>query len=302
MIFTSVDILDEPFFRSMLQVCGENTYMEFAIMGQTISDKALTFIIQSAEELLSNPVTQLVISIGIALNHSVPNGVHIGSWGRGENTIYVESFNQRTFNYVDLKRLLPHAKYLADSIKDARLDQLETVIWIDHWFQENIQYIQDRETNALGKTYVCPDVERQAIVSDVFLSHYGVCEDIAASIAVVLNLCAIPCEVIQGNEHAWVIVLFEGKYYIWDCTHNITRNENQNPQALRAISYTDAYTLIGTNTYPDNYPSIELFEPMSDGCYSRERLARTEELLFRSHKLSSTFNPTYCFGSYIKTE
>ena len=101
--------------------------------------------------------------------------------------------------YSEYKSILPIARSICGEILNLNLDNLETIIWIDNWIQKNVQYIKNKETVALGKRYICSQIDCQATVPDVLLRHYGVCEDIAVSIATILSILGINNKVIQGK-------------------------------------------------------------------------------------------------------
>lgn len=138
--------------------------------------------------------------------------------------------------------------------------------------QNNIQYIKDTHTNALGTEYCCPQIKKQATVPDVFLHHFGVCEDISVSIGILLSFNHIPFEIIQANGHAWLVVELNGDHFIWDCTRNITRNEHKRFASLQASSYSYKYTLIGANTFAGDYPSNSILSHLSEVSYPRSEI------------------------------
>lgn len=157
-------------------------------------------------------------------------------------------FNEPTLNFASYKTLLSPAQEIADNVRTLKLSKLETIIWIDNWMQQNIQYIKDKEStgpDGNDDVYICDDITKQAIVPDVLLHHYGVCEDIAASVATIASLLEIDCAVMRGSGHAWNLVTLDGKTYILDCTHNITQNPNRMADALKATKYTSQFTLVG---------------------------------------------------------
>lgn len=191
-----------------------------------------------------------------------------GGWGEnvGVGSIYLplptfpQTFNDCSLNYAVYNTLRPTAQRIADRIRTLDLSELETIIWIDNWMQQNIQYIKNRETNGPGgdnDVYICEDITKQAIVPDVLLHHYGVCEDIAVSVATIASLLDIDCAVMQGGAHAWNLITLDGKAYVLDSTRNITRNPNRMANALKATKYTSRFTLVGDGKERATYVSSE---------------------------------------------
>ena len=58
----------------------------------------------------------------------------------------------------------------------------------------------------------------------------------------------VETESVCGSGHVWNKVLIDGKYYYFDNTWSITRNENVSEEGLIALSFTKKYLLFGNNT------------------------------------------------------
>lgn len=173
--------------------------------------------------------------------------------------------------YAEFKRTIPEMKKIASQIRSLDLkSDIEIIIWLDNWFQENIQYIKDTITE---HRYYSKSISKQSTMSDVLLHHYGTCEDIASSIVGILSLLEIPCNVVVSNGHSWVLVDIDGIKYIWDCTHNITRNDNRLTTALKATKYTNKFTLVGYDVFSGKYNSFqEYYQNVSSKEYPREKI------------------------------
>ena len=58
----------------------------------------------------------------------------------------------------------------------------------------------------------------------------------------------VEAESVYGCGHVWNKVLIDGKYYYFDNTWSITRNENMCEDGLVALSFTKKYLLFGKKT------------------------------------------------------
>ena len=214
MSFTKVEERDLSFISDIMQICRECDYYSFAIMDEKISNKVLNHIVKIAKECFSESKIQIIFPVNVASKYNLPDDVFVGSFFVDNSTTLAQSFNAGTLNFSRYRALLPEANRISKEIKKMELDELESIIWIDNWFQNNIQYIKDRKTTARGEEYICPSIKKQAVVSDVLLHHYGTCEDITASIATILSLINIEYLIVQANAHAWLHVNLNNTYYI----------------------------------------------------------------------------------------
>ena len=55
-------------------------------------------------------------------------------------------------------------------------------------------------------------------------------------------------ESVYGCSHVWNKVLIDGKYYYFDNTWSITRNENMSEEGLIALSFSKKYLCFGQKT------------------------------------------------------
>lgn len=155
----------------------------------------------------------------------------------------------------DVKRLLSAIDSIVESILLFNpCNDLEKIIAVDLWFQKNVQYIQGKESFAIDGVYICDTIDRDSRAEDVILHRFGACGDIAFTAAMVLNhpKINVPCRQVSsvrqdGFNHSWNIVTCRHSDYYIDFTHNITRNPNRVPQALKAKSYSFKFTLLGLN-------------------------------------------------------
>ena len=191
----------------------------------------------------------------------------------------------------DISDLVVRAGQIAESIASANPgSDLEKIILVDAWVQQNIQYATGRESSADGGTYICESISAESKVHDPLLHGYGRCEDIALSAALILNHPALKIHCRQvgatrsdGFNHSWNIVACCGKEYYVDFTHNITRNPNRSKGALRATSYSPQFTLLGIQDAAGKYGTTELY---SSKAISLDSLDRNEiESAIRSLKI-----------------
>lgn len=257
MIITDVIKEDLKFVSKLMEICNQEGYLNYCIMAKTLDSDIVSELQRLGKKHFNNNFTKMVFSISLAMDNELCEDCYIGTYLYSDELLLAQPINAGELKYSDFKKAKPYAKQLADTISFMGLESdIEKIICIDNWFQKNIQYIKGRETETETKKYICNQIESTAKLSDVFLHHYGVCEDISTSIAMVLHYLNIPYEEVHGRNHAWLIVAIEGKNYIWDCTHNITRNKNLVDSALKCTKYSYEFTLIGLDTYPNKYIHI----------------------------------------------
>lgn len=269
MVIDTIHLEDIPFVEELMKICNDQDYFNFAVTSKNLDDSVINELQILQAKLFKRRFTKLVFSLSLAVNHPLSDQVYVGTYAKCGELEFVQPFNGGTLTYEKFKEVLPCAKKLAETIETENLDStLEKIIWIDSWFQENIQYIKDRETpGPSGEKYICDNINAAAIVPDVFKNHYGTCEDISASIAILLDYLKIPYETVQVDYHAWLLVAIEKCYYIWDCTHNITRNPHKATNGLKATEYSHAFTLVGTDSYPTKYASFGILPNVSQHRY-----------------------------------
>lgn len=246
-----VNILEQQldFILQVIDWCFAHE-KKVALIPSVVSKTVLPLLkkhINSPERALELISTALAASGGWAENTNV-GSMHL-------DYQFPCAFNETTLRFASYNTLLPIAQEIASQIRELNLSELESIIWIDNWMQQNIQYIKNRESEGPNGDgiYICDDITKQATVPDVLLHHYGTCEDIAVSVATIASLLGIDCAVIQGNKHAWNLVTLDDRTYILDSTRNITRNPNRMVDALKATKHTSQFTLVGADRQPADY-------------------------------------------------
>ena len=299
MTFFGVDEYNSEFFSAMLKICNDYEYSSFALMGGKISDDIFDSIEKQAVCLLSSPIIAFFVSPQIALHHKLSEKILVGCISTENDVVFSSGFNANTVRENEFRAVVMNSELLTKEIERMKLDALETIIWLDNWFQRNIQYIKDNRSYCNGSIFVCPEITRQARVSDVFLNHYGTCEDISISIAVILHSLGIPCEVVSGECHAWLLVKLDDSFYIWDCTRNITRNECRMQQALMAEKYSSKYTLIGMSSFPNKYLDFSMLLKTADQDYPRELIKKKVDILEKEYNCNFSYDSNPVYESYI---
>ena len=133
----------------------------------------------------------------------------------------------------------------------------EKVAIISDYIQSRTQYIDGYESVSSKGTFITPDFpeysdyrRKSGLVETVINNNNGVCMGIANTSTLLLNNPEMDVEVesIYGYSHVWNKVLIDGKYYYFDNTWSITRNENMSEEGLIALSFTRKYLLFGQKT------------------------------------------------------
>jgi len=298
------DIIDEEleFLCDLMKQHGRD-WFSFSLLCSSCSEKAAQLINKWVSMYFSKQPFFCYTSISLALQTKWDERFKVAALYCEDNAYYVNGLNAGSLPVGDYKTIIPYAKKLAENIKELDLTQLEQIIWIDNWMQKNIQYIKNRETSANGEIYICEKIEKQAVVTDVFKNHFGVCEDISASIAAILYFLDITFEVLQGNGHAWLLVEVEGNDYLWDCTHNITRNPNRVHEALKASEYSHSFTLIGQNDYISKYNDFGILGfAAKDTGMSKMRIEEVIKRLSEQHHVQFVYGDYCPYDSWIKTQ
>lgn len=161
---------------------------------------------------------------------------------------------------------------------------------VDSWMQQHVQYIKNSSFEAFGESYVYPSINHEAIVSDVLLHGYGVCEDISASIAAIMKFLKIETYVVCKNGHAWNVIRLDNRWFIWDCTHNITRNKRKVNNELKAMEYSSEYLLRGANYDAEEYLEYTpFFDRVSDEDFPREQISEAVKILMTQNLIPSSY-------------
>lgn len=133
----------------------------------------------------------------------------------------------------------------------------EKVAFISDYIQSRTQYIEGYESTSTRGTFITPDFPeygdyrwKSGLVETVLNDQNGLCMGIANASTLLLNNPEMNTEVesVYGCSHIWNKVLIDGKYYYFDNTWSITRNENMSEDGLIALSFTKKYLFFGQRT------------------------------------------------------
>ena len=130
----------------------------------------------------------------------------------------------------------------------------EKIALVSDYIQSSIQYIDGYESVSSNGTFITPDFPpfyiKSGLIETVLNEHNGICMGISNLSTVLLNNEQMDMEVesVYGCSHVWNKVLIDGKYYYFDNTWSITRNENISNEGLIALSFTKKYLLFGKDT------------------------------------------------------
>jgi len=219
-------------------------------------------------------------------NNNVPDAFH------------AYDYSAKTLSHVNL--LVERASCIAKDIaKQQPQSDMEKILMVDAWFQENIQYIAGHESLVKDGKYVCESVHEHSIVSDPLLHGYGRCEDIAFTAALILNHpdLNIHCRQVgvnkeNGLNHSWNIVRCDDLEYYIDFTRNITRNPHRIPGALKAYKYFSGYTLLGIEDMARDYGATGeySYSRISAKSMEREKIKETVDSLVKRGMLNTAWD------------
>ena len=274
------DIVEEDllWFEALLSVVPKPKCRAISFQGNSICKQAYDMIDALR---IQQPDIGVSFSVGIATNTRFLRDddalASICYNPDDSEEVYVYHFNMKDTSYGEFKRIIPKAEAIKREIDSKMLSTpLQKVLYVDNWMQKHIQYIKSGSFDELGEHFEYPQVTDEAVVTDVLTRHYGVCEDISASVATIMNLLGVDTEVVGSGNHAWNVIRIGGEWYVWDCTRNITRNENKVPKELKATKYGRNFLLRGSNwpEFDDNkYIKYgALYEAVSEDDYPRSEI------------------------------
>lgn len=154
-------------------------------------------------------------------------------------------------NYIKIRNKIEELSKLSGN------NSKDKVALISDYIQSCTQYIDGYESESSKGTFITPDFpkfnkyrEYSGLVETVLNNNNGVCMGIANLSTLLLNneVMNVETESVCGSGHVWNKVLIDGKYYYFDNTWSITRNENVSEEGLIALSFTKKYLLFGNNT------------------------------------------------------
>lgn len=145
---------------------------------------------------------------------------------------------------------LKYLKKIEELSKKYPKSDTDKVLLVSDYIQSQTQYIDGYESVSSQETFITPDFpksdeygKKSGLVETIINNNNGVCMGIANASTLLLNNPQMDVEVesVYGSSHVWNKVLIDGKYYYFDNTWSITRNENLSAEGLIALSFTRKY-------------------------------------------------------------
>lgn len=166
----------------------------------------------------------------------------------------ISSNGNEKLSYDDHVKILRKIEELS---KMNPISDEEKVALISDYIQSRTQYICGYESPSSKGTFITPDFPeyinyrtKSGLVETVMNNNNGVCMGIANLSTLLLNNPQMDVEVesVYGCSHIWNKVLIDGKYYYFDNTWSITRNENISDEGLIALSFSKKHLFFGQKT------------------------------------------------------
>lgn len=300
-ILPSMDICDLAWFKELLSCVSTFAGWHISFQGTSICREVyqLVKMYQKGSDNL-----QLSFSIEIASNFVLSDQDVLSRVDYLFDPVSCQTFNTEKLTYKEFKRVLPIAKGIANKVEEANpSSDIEKIIYIDNWMQKHIQYIKKEDFIEFGLRFKYPQIKKEAIVTDVLLNHYGVCEDVSASVSAIASMLGIQTEVVSKGGHAWNLICVEHKWYIYDCTHNITRNEKRVANELKATEYNYNYLLRGLMYDKEKYYIKEVFNNQISVCdFPRVRIEECIKKMVLDGCIDYSFENNVKYKNRIRQE
>ena len=160
-------------------------------------------------------------------------------------------------NNLSYKDYVSIVKKIDELSKINPISDKDKVALISDYIQSKTQYIDGYESVSSRGIFITPDFpdwneyrKKSGLVETVINNNNGVCMGISNASTLLLNNPQMNMEVesVYGSSHAWNKVLIDGKYYYFDNTWSITRNENTCENGLIALSFSKKFLCFGQKT------------------------------------------------------
>ena len=188
---------------------------------------------------------------GVKFNDSVDTYCFLVNNPQGNYLNPTSNNGNEKISYEDyvsiIKKIDELSKYGVTSDKDK-------VALISDYIQSQTQFIEGYESSSIHGVFITPDFPKQypqaAYIETVLNHNNGKCVGISNASTLLLNNPQMNMEVesVYGCEHVWNKVLIDGKYYYFDNTWSITRNEDMNEDGLIALSFSRKFLCFGQKT------------------------------------------------------
>lgn len=167
-------------------------------------------------------------------------------------------------------------KKIENLSKENAISDKDKVALVSDYIQSRTQFIDGYESEYSQGVFITPDFPKYypqaAHIETVLNENNGKCMGIANASTLLLNNPQMNMEVetVYGLHHAWNKVLIDGKYYYFDNTWAITRNENMSQDGLIALSFSKKFLCFGQKTADAIGHHIPLSVFIYDGIISED--------------------------------
>ena len=329
--YTFKGFIKGGFFRVKLVFFGETNEESLSVVKKNkdwlacIKFKQLHFVDnkpQKVEEISNTlkkhfQIESISVPVSEFFNYLAQDNYNLGleKWDEGYGSPHgIECVEDQLCTIGDNKKLIPYVdKIINDLLKFNIKTDIEKIVYVDLWIQKNIQYIVGRESkrtvNGKKEVYICESIDDESRIDDVLINHFGRCQDIAFSVALILNhpKIDIKCRQVANSSkdinHSWNIVTINGADYIMDFTRNITRNPNQVSGALKAFAYNPMFTLLGKDDVEPYYSQNKAYDTHNISNESVDRTLIHEAVeKFKAQGVETNWGDFLVVDSYLKED
>ncbi|HCC07306.1 MAG TPA: hypothetical protein DEP72_03985 [Clostridiales bacterium] len=157
------------------------------------------------------------------------------------------------------------------------LNDIDKIMLVNNYLQENTQYYCGRITEANNKKYEVECDDGRADYSNpnsTIEKGYGNCNSISSAFRIICHKLDVIVDKVDVGEHSYCIYDYNGKTYIIDPTWGCSRNENQVNGAPKATRFSDKYIMVALNDLKDTgHHTVKRLE-MNDRTLATEQLDR----------------------------
>ncbi|HBY21571.1 MAG: hypothetical protein A2Y24_04580 [Clostridiales bacterium GWE2_32_10] len=191
----------------------------------------------------------------------------------------IKDFINNNSKYEDLNATSQKkVNELCNSVRELKdLSDIDKIILVNNYLQENTQYYSGRITEANNKKYEVECDDDRTAYSDpnsTIEKGYGNCNSISGAFLIICDKLGVKLDKVDVGEHSYCIYDYNGKTYIIDPTWGCSRNENQVTGAPKATEFSDKYIMVALNDLKDTgHHTVERLE-MKDSTLATEQLDR----------------------------
>ena len=160
------------------------------------------------------------------------------------------------------------ADYIISQFITEDMSDYEKCLAVHDYMTENIHY----NFSAISVSFV----HEAFTVEGAILKKQAVCNGIAKAVALLLNRAGVPCTVVQGSsaideneiDHAWNMVLLDGKYYHMDVTWDLYEVNRFTNRSHMYMNLDDESMLNNHNWDIEAYPECSSY---SENYYVKQK-------------------------------